>query len=233
MAVAGKAGIKENTLPIFIVVLQAMYNNFFKQVIDRTIALILLVLLSPVFVILIIIIKFSSAGAIFFIHQRPGLNGKPFFLLKFKTMNEKCDQSGKLLPNVQRITKIGSFLRKSSLDEIPQLINVLKGDLSLVGPRPLEMRYLPYYTPEQNRRHSVKPGITGWAQINGRNSVTWEEKFKLDVWYVDHISFILDLKILLNTFLKVIKREGVNSDAQNTVIPLDVYLKSKGSYNSY
>jgi len=209
-----------------------MYINFFKPFIDKIIALLLLSLLIPVFLMIIIILYFSSIDTPFFCHQRPGLSGKPFFLLKFKTMNEKRDEKGILLPNVERITRVGSFLRKSSLDEIPQLINVLKGDLSLVGPRPLEMRYLPYYTTVQNKRHSVKPGISGWAQINGRNSVTWEEKFSRDVWYVDHISFSLDLKILFHTFLKVVKREGINSDIQNTVVPLDVYLKTINNKDS-
>lgn len=204
-----------------------MYSCCLKPIFDFLLALFLLIILSPVFLIISLVLKFSSIKAVFFIHQRPGLNGKPFMLLKFKTMNEECDKDGKLLPNVQRITKTGSFLRKYSLDEIPQLINVLKGDLSLVGPRPLEMRYLPYYTPEQNRRHNVKPGITGWAQINGRNSVTWEEKFKLDVWYVNNVSFLIDMKILLHTIKKVLVREGINADENNTVVPLDIYLKKK------
>lgn len=204
-----------------------MYKLYFKKLFDKLIAIMLLVLLIPLFLIIAVLIKFSSVRAVFFIHQRPGLHGKPVKLIKFKTMNENKDSTGKLLPNIQRITPLGNFLRKYSLDELPQLINVLKGDISLVGPRPLEMRYLPLYSPEQNRRHNVKPGITGWAQVNGRNSISWEEKFKLDTWYVDNISFLLDLKILLLTIKKVFIKEGVNSDASNTVIPLDVYLKTK------
>lgn len=204
-----------------------MYAKHLKSKFDLVAALLVLFFISPIIILISILLKFSSVRAVFFIHQRPGLHGKPIKLIKFKTMNENKDSTGKLLPNIQRITPLGNFLRKYSLDELPQLINVLKGDISLVGPRPLEMRYLPLYSPEQNRRHNVKPGITGWAQVNGRNSISWEEKFKLDTWYVDNISFLLDLKILLLTIKKVFIKEGVNSDASNTVIPLDVYLKTK------
>jgi lipopolysaccharide/colanic/teichoic acid biosynthesis glycosyltransferase len=172
-------------------------------------------------------LRLSSIKTVFFVHQRPGKNGRPFNLIKFKSMNEKRDASGNLLPNMQRITPLGSFLRKTSLDEIPQFINVIKGDISFIGPRPLEMRYLPYYSTEQNRRHNVKPGITGWAQVNGRNSLNWEEKFRLDVWYVDNLSFKLDLKIFFLTIKRVLVRDGINADTNNTVEPFDIYLQNK------
>lgn len=154
---------------------------------------------------------FLNNGKPFFIQPRPGKNEKIFKLIKFKTMNDKRDKLGYLLPDEKRLTVVGKFVRKTSLDEIPQLINVIKGDMSLVGPRPLLVEYLPLYNEEQKRRHEVKPGITGWAQVNGRNAISWEEKFKYDVWYVDHLSFILDLKILLLTIKKVFKREGISS----------------------
>lgn len=199
----------------------------FKYFADRILALILLVLLSPLFLVISLILRFSSVKHVFFIHQRPGLNCKPFNLIKFRTMNEKKDQEGNLLPNNQRITKFGRFLRKTSLDEIPQLINVLKGDISFIGPRPLEMRYLPLYTTEQNLRHSVKPGISGWAQVNGRNAISWEKKFELDIYYVKHVSLFLDLKIFFKTIIKVFQGSDINASATHTVIPLDVYLKMK------
>lgn len=162
-------------------------------------------------------ISVTMGPPVFFKQIRPGLNSKPFNLLKFRTMKNAYDQQGRLLPDKQRITGLGKFLRKTSLDELPQLINVLKGDMSFVGPRPLLMEYLPLYNAEQARRHEVKPGITGWAQVNGRNTISWEQKFKLDVWYVDHQSFWLDMKILWLTFLKVIKRSDVNQSEQVTM----------------
>jgi undecaprenyl phosphate N,N'-diacetylbacillosamine 1-phosphate transferase len=198
-----------------------------KRIIDILISFIGLNLLFPVFVLIAASLKVSSVRRVFFLHKRPGKKGNAFKLIKFKTMNDKKDENGFLLPNNKRITKFGSFLRKYSLDELPQLLNVLKGDISLVGPRPLEMRYLPLYTEEQNKRHLVKPGITGWAQVNGRNAISWEKKFELDVWYVDNQSLSLDLKILLLTVKKVLTSEGVNSDVDKTVEPLDIYLKSK------
>jgi lipopolysaccharide/colanic/teichoic acid biosynthesis glycosyltransferase len=229
MATTCKKGIKANALSVPVNRRNLMYRKFFKPLIDWLTSLCLFILISPCFIIFAIITWFSTSGDVFFIHQRPGLNGKPFKLLKFKTMNDKCGIDGELLPNVQRITRFGCFMRKMSIDEIPQLINVLKGDLSLVGPRPLEIRYLNLYTEEQKRRHNVKPGMTGWAQIKGRNTLTWEEKFKLDIWYVDNLNFSLDMKILLTTLVKVLKREGINSDASNTVVPFDIYLKSKNN----
>ncbi|AIY13927.1 sugar transferase [Cellulophaga baltica] len=188
-----------------------MYKNFIKQVFDSVIALIGLLLLFPVFLLITLILFVTNNGKPFFFHQRPGKNGVPIYVIKFKSMNDKKDENGEFLPFQQRVTKFGDFIRKFSLDEIPQLINVLKGDMSLVGPRPLLMSYIPIYNERQLRRHNVKPGITGWAQINGRNSITWLQKFELDVWYVDNISFFLDIKILLLTVKKVIFKEDINN----------------------
>ena len=182
-----------------------MYKNFVKIIADFFASLIALLLLSPVIIILIILLMFANNGKPFFFQKRPGKNGKIFTIIKFKTMNDKKDKDGKLLHEVQRITKVGGFVRNTSLDELPQLINVLKGDMSMVGPRPLLIEYLPLYNEEQARRHLVKPGITGWAQVNGRNAVSHEDKFTLDVWYVDHLSFSTDLKILWKTIQKVFK----------------------------
>ncbi|NMC99173.1 MAG: sugar transferase [Bacteroidales bacterium] len=187
-----------------------MYCSIIKSLIDFLFSFIGLLLLSPIFLLVTLVLALSNSGQPFFIQKRPGKNGRPFMLIKFKTMNDKKDESGNLLCDFERLTPIGKFLRKSSLDELPQLLNVLKGDMSIVGPRPLLMEYLPLYSPEQARRHEVKPGITGWAQVNGRNAITWEDKFKYDVWYVDNCSFLLDIKILFMTFLKVITSEGVN-----------------------
>lgn len=200
---------------------------YIKGILDRFTAFVGLLILSPVFILIALQLKLSSIGKVFFVHQRPGLHCKPFYLIKFKTMNDQRDAAGELLPNRIRITRLGRILRNTSLDEIPQLINVLRGDVSFIGPRPLEMRYLPLYTPEQKKRHNVKPGISGWAQVNGRNAISWEEKFRFDLYYVQKMSFTLDLKILWLTIKKVIKKEGVNSSADETVIPLDVYLKNK------
>jgi lipopolysaccharide/colanic/teichoic acid biosynthesis glycosyltransferase len=175
------------------------------------------------FIIIILLYFKNGASEVFFMQYRPGRNEKLFRLIKFKTMNNKCDASGNLLPDAERLTAIGSFIRKTSLDELPQLWNVLKGDMSLVGPRPLLVEYLPLYNEHQKRRHEVKPGITGWAQVNGRNAISWQEKFDLDVWYVDHCSFSLDMKILWLTILKVFKREGINQAGQATVEKFNGY----------
>ncbi len=196
-----------------------MYKRILKQFFDFLIAIIAIIALSPLFLLLIILLSFTNKGKPFFTQKRPGYKTKPFYLIKFKSMNEKKNNKGELLPANQRITKVGGFIRKTSLDEIPQLINVLKGDISLIGPRPLRMEYLPLYSKEQSRRHNVKPGITGWAQVNGRNSITWEEKFKHDVWYVDNVSFWLDLKIIWMTIIKVIKRESINNENNGLVEP--------------
>jgi len=195
-----------------------IYKNFVKRLLDFVISFIAFIFLSPLFIVLVIILKFANQGAgIFFFQERPGLNAKNFKVIKFKTMNDKKDAQGILLPDNDRITKFGKFVRASSLDELPQLINVIKGDMALVGPRPLLVKYLPLYNDFQKRRHEVRPGITGWAQVNGRNSISWNDKFNLDVYYVDHISFILDFKILLLTVKKVLIRSGINSGDNTTM----------------
>ncbi len=188
-----------------------------KRLIDIIGSSIGLVLASPVMMIISLIIYFTMGRPIFFKQIRPGLKGKPFVIYKFRTMLDLKDEDGNLLPDEKRLTTIGKFLRSTTLDELPEFWNVLKGDMSLVGPRPLLMEYLDRYTPEQARRHEVKPGMTGWAQINGRNAISWEEKFKLDVWYVDNWSILLDLKIIFLTILKVLKREGVSAEGHATM----------------
>lgn len=193
------------------------YKNKFKQFTDVIASAILLIFLSPLILVVILLLAIANSGSIFFFQLRPGYQGKPFYIIKFKTMRDAFDDSGNPLPDKIRLTKIGQLVRSASLDELLQLVNVLKGDMSLVGPRPLLMQYLKRYTSEQSRRHEVKPGITGWAQVNGRNSISWEEKFRLDVEYVDNISFGLDCKILWMTLLKVVQRKGVSSDSHVTM----------------
>lgn len=188
-----------------------MYQKFIKPIIDFLISFIALVILSPLLVVVMIALFILNQGKPFFFQSRPGKNGRIFKIIKFKTMNDKADRNGVLLPDEKRLTTIGKFVRKTSIDEIPQLLNVVKGDMSLVGPRPLLVEYLPLYNALQNRRHEVKPGITGWAQVNGRNAISWKQKFEYDVWYIDNISFGVDLKILLLTIRKVFISEGVNS----------------------
>lgn len=187
-----------------------------KWFFDFLISAVLFILLLPVFIIIAILVRFKLGTPIFFRQTRPGLHGKPFSLYKFRSMTGERDKKGALLPDAERFNRFSYLLRKSSLDELPELINVLKGDMSLVGPRPLLMRYLGRYNPEQARRHNIKPGITGWAQVNGRNSLSWQEKFKMDVWYVDNHSFWLDVKILFLTAIQVYKREGVNQEGHVT-----------------
>ena len=194
-----------------------MYRSFFKRIFDFVVALGLFLLLSPVFLIIVILLPLATGGQPFFFQTRPGKNGRLFKMIKFKSMNEKKDAAGTLLPDSERSTSMGLFLRKTSLDEIPQLLNVIKGDMSLVGPRPLLVEYLPLYSTFQSRRHEVLPGITGWAQVNGRNTIGWKEKFEHDVWYVDHIGFATDLDILLRTVKKVFQREGINQDTTTTM----------------
>ena len=189
-----------------------MYTLFFKRLLDILIAFIAFILFSPFFIGVALVLLFTNNGKPFFFQKRPGKNGKLFKVIKFKSMNDKKDANGEFLPFHMRVTKFGNFIRKYSLDEIPQLLNVLKGDMSLIGPRPLLVQYLPLYNQEQAKRHNVKPGITGWAQVNGRNAISWERKFELDVWYVEHLSFLIDMKILLLTAKKVLIREGVNAD---------------------
>jgi sugar transferase EpsL len=189
----------------------------FKRLFDIAASLVMLIVLSPVIVILALMIWITMGRPVLFRQTRPGLQGRPFTLYKFRTMSDLRNEGGQPLPDAMRMTGFGSTLRRFSLDELPQLVNVLKGDLSLVGPRPLLTEYLPLYSAEQARRHEIKPGITGWAQVNGRNAITWEEKFKLDVWYVDNRSFWLDMKILLMTLMKVLKREGISQPGSSTM----------------
>ena len=191
--------------------------NTMKHFTDFTTAFLALLLLSPLLLILMVLVRLKLGSPIFFTQVRPGLHGKPFKMIKFRTMTDARDADGNLLPDNIRLTAFGRFLRSTSLDELPELWNVLKGDMSLVGPRPLLMEYLPLYTPEQARRHQARPGITGWAQINGRNAISWEAKFKLDVWYVDNQSFWLDLKILAQTIKKVFVREGISAEGEATM----------------
>lgn len=194
-----------------------MYKNILKRILDFSTAFIILVFISPIFLVALILLSMANQGKPFFFQKRPGRNEKIFKIIKFKTMNDKKDEKGNLLPDADRLTMIGSFVRKTSLDEIPQLINVLKGDMSLIGPRPLLTEYLPIYDKEQKNRHNVKPGITGWAQVNGRNAISWKKKFELDVWYVNNISFVVDAKIFFKTFVKVFKREGISATNHATI----------------
>jgi lipopolysaccharide/colanic/teichoic acid biosynthesis glycosyltransferase len=198
-----------------------MYKNCIKSILDFFAALVLLVLFFPLIFIVLVALAFYNQGTPFFTQPRPGKHGKIFKLIKFKTMRDVWDENGTPLPDKDRITPMGGWVRKLSLDELPQLINVLKGDMSLVGPRPLLVRYLPLYNETQKRRHKVKPGITGWAQVNGRNAIDWETKFQMDVEYVDKVSFFLDIKILYLTALKVLKREGINAEQNSTMKPFE------------
>ncbi|WP_242219251.1 sugar transferase [Bacillus cereus group sp. BfR-BA-01380] len=188
-----------------------------KRIFDLLISLLVLLCLSSVILVVAVLVRLKLGSPIIFKQQRPGLHGKPFHLYKFRTMTDERDNKGEFLPDQVRLTTFGKFLRKCSLDELPQLINVVKGDISLVGPRPLLMEYLPLYSSEQAKRHHVKPGITGWAQVNGRNAITWEAKFELDVWYVNNQSFLIDMKILFLTLIKVFKSEGINQDGHVTM----------------
>lgn len=191
-----------------------MYKNCLKRVFDFIIVLCLLLVIWPfLLIVTILLLIFNEGAGAFFLQERPGYKGKPFKIIKFKTMNEKKGPDGKLLPDVQRITKFGSFVRKMSIDELPQLINVLKGDMAIIGPRPLLMQYLPLYSKEQARRHDVRPGITGWAQCHGRNNLSWTKKFELDVWYVDHVSFKTDVEIVWTTAMKVLKRADIDNES--------------------
>ena len=189
------------------------YRRWGTRALDLLIALPALVVLGPVVAFLMAAVRLNSRGPALFLQRRPGWHGRPFVIYKLRTMTDARDPGGRLLSDAERITPFGRFLRRSSLDELPELWNVVKGDMSLVGPRPLLFQYLPLYSTEQARRHSVRPGITGWAQVNGRNALSWDEKFQLDVWYVDHLSLVLDLQTLLRTVVKVIKREGISADS--------------------
>jgi sugar transferase EpsL len=194
-----------------------MYLKFGKRLLDLTLTIAALVLLMPLIVVLAILVRVKLGSPILFRQNRPGLGGRPFTLHKFRTMTDARDAGGQLLADGARLTRFGKFLRAASLDELPELFNVLKGEMSLVGPRPLLMEYLVRYSSEQARRHETKPGITGWAQINGRNAINWDERFKLDVWYVDHIGFLLDLKIIFMTLVKIVRREGISADGHPTM----------------
>ena len=196
----------------------SFYRLYFKRIIDFVIALVGLLILSPLFLILWILLSIANKGAgVFFFQERPGKHERIFKVIKFKTMTDERDAKGNLLPDAVRLTRIGKFVRSTSLDEIPQLLNVIKGDMSLIGPRPLLVQYLPLYNETQHRRHEVRPGMTGWAQVNGRNAISWQQKFEYDVWYVDHVSLSLDLKIMYKTIHKVFKRDGINSDTSVTM----------------
>lgn len=194
-----------------------MYTTIIKPFFDKIFSLLILILSSPFLLIVVIMLFIANRGNVWFRQDRPGKDGKIFTVIKFKTMTDQRDPQGNLLPDKVRLTALGKFIRKTSLDELPQLFNVLRGDMSFVGPRPLLVEYLPLYSKEQQRRHRVTPGITGWAQVNGRNTVSWPQKFALDVWYVDHISFWLDIKILLLTVMKVFKAEGISSATSETM----------------
>ena len=191
-----------------------MYKHFFKRFLDFWISLIALICISPILIVVTIWLHFANKGAgAFFLQERPGYKGKVFRIIKFKTMTDERDENGELLPDTQRLTKVGKFVRATSIDELPQLINVLKGDMALIGPRPLLVKYLPLYSKEQMRRHDVRPGISGWAQCHGRNGISWTEKFKLDVWYVDHVSLFVDIQVIYETIKKVFVKEGINNEA--------------------
>ncbi len=195
-----------------------MYKRYFKRILDFNIALVALVCLSPLLLMVTVWLIFANKGAgAFFLQERPGKKAKIFKIVKFKTMTDERDGDGKLLPDAQRLTRVGKFVRSTSIDELPQLLNVLKGDMALIGPRPLLVQYLPLYTPEQSRRHEVRPGITGWAQCHGRNAISWTEKFKLDVWYVDHVSLLTDLKVIFITIKNVLMRKDINSATAATM----------------
>lgn len=195
-----------------------LYRDIVKRAIDTAVSACSLVVLSPVLAIVTIWLHYANKGAgVFFLQERPGKDGKIFKVVKFKTMTDERGADGNLLPDADRLTKVGRFVRSTSIDELPQLWNVLKGDMSLIGPRPLLVQYLPLYSPEQARRHEVRPGITGWAQCHGRNAISWQKKFELDVWYVDHISFITDCKVILTTIKKVITRSDISPDGQVTM----------------
>ena len=199
-----------------------MYEKYIKRLLDFSIVLVTLLIIWPILLIITIWLHFANKGAgAFFTQERPGKDGEIFKVIKFKTMTDERDADGNLLPDAERLTKVGRFVRSTSIDELPQLINVLKGDMSLIGPRPILPQYLPLYSPEQARRHEVRPGITGWAQCHGRNAITWTEKFKLDVWYVDNISLLTDIKVIFITVIKVLKRSDINMSANDTMEDFD------------
>lgn len=199
-----------------------MYKHFFKRFFDFWISLIVLIVISPILLVVTIWLHFANKGAgAFFLQDRPGKDGKIFKVIKFKTMTDERDAEGNLLPDEARLTKVGRFVRSTSIDELPQLINVLKGDMALIGPRPLLVQYLPLYSPEQMRRHEVRPGISGWAQCHGRNAIKWTQKFEYDVWYVDHLTMVTDMKVIVLTLLEVLQRNGINEEGSATIEPFN------------
>ena len=201
-----------------------MYQHCFKRIIDFSIALVALLVIWPILLVIYIWLTIANKGAgAFFLQERPGLHGKIFKIIKYKTMSDERDADGNLLPDSLRLTKVGKFVRSTSIDELPQLINVLKGDMALIGPRPLRVHYLPLYSTEQARRHNVRPGITGWAQCHGRNGISWSERFKLDVWYVDNCSFLTDIKIIISTIKTVLNRDGITQEGNATMEPFNGY----------
>jgi sugar transferase EpsL len=202
-----------------------------KRTLDLTVALFGIILLSPLMLVIALAIRITMGSPVFFRQVRPGRRSRPFTLVKFRTMNNSANARGEVLPDADRLSRLGAFLRRTSLDELPQLWNVLKGEMSLVGPRPLLMQYLERYTPEQRRRHEVRPGITGWTQVKGRNAISWEEKFRYDVWYVDHCSFVLDLRILILTIWRVVRREGISQEGYATMPEFMGYRKKSDEVN--
>lgn len=221
MAITGKKRLKGRPERGLIKSCIMFYSIFAKRLVDILGSLLILLATAPAFLLTSVLLFLQNRGDIFFYQKRPGYKEKPFDIIKFKTMTNKKDDKGNLLPDNERITTVGNWVRKLSLDELPQLLNVLKGDMSLIGPRPLLFRYLPLYNQEQRRRHEVKPGITGWAQVNGRNTISWEKKFELDLYYVENVSFFLDLKIIGLTIIKVLKREGINQSDARPMQPFD------------
>lgn len=199
-----------------------MYKHFFKRLIDFSVALIVLICISPLLLVVTLWLHFANkGGGAFFLQERPGKNGKIFKVIKYKTMTDERDEQGQLLPDDKRLTPVGRFVRSTSIDELPQLFNVLKGDMSLIGPRPLLPQYLALYSPSQARRHEVRPGISGWAQCHGRNAISWTQKFEYDVWYVDHVSFLTDMKVIYYTIKAVLKRDGISAEGQATIEPFN------------
>jgi lipopolysaccharide/colanic/teichoic acid biosynthesis glycosyltransferase len=196
-----------------------MYSRFFKRFLDVFISIVVLVLVSPILLVVALVLYYQNKSKVFFFQERPGLHQQAFHIIKFKTMTDEKDADGKLLPDNKRLTAAGKLIRKLSIDELPQLINVLKGDMSLIGPRPLLFKYIPLYSEDQLRRHELRPGITGWAQVNGRNTISWEQKFVFDIYYVENISFMLDIKIILLTGLKVIQKDGINQTEDRPMKP--------------
>ena len=198
-----------------------MYRHHLKRILDLIISVVLVLVLSPILLVVSILLSIQNKGSAFFFQDRPGQHEKRIRIVKFKSMTDERDAQGNLLPDNQRITRLGRFVRKWSLDELPQLFNVIRGDMSLIGPRPLLFKYIPLYSMEQRKRHNVKPGITGWAQVNGRNAISWKRKFELDVYYVENLSFLLDFKIFWKTILKIVKREGINQSQERPMQPFD------------